>query len=363
VNTVDRSHDRHIDNEELNALAPSAEPGQQPQRLSAEDIRSAERHLESCADCSLKLANYREVVERDPRVVVSEATMRGQDCPRDEDVDWQEVAAGLWPEGKAKQLIMHAALCDHCGPLLRAAASRNTDATMSAAPSRPVAKARSDLSFWQHLLQWKVLLPAAALTVVLAVVATRPPSSHTPLQGQEFAAFAVAAHRQHAQGGLALQVRTPSQQKINEWFQRESQLPVALPAPSAAPGEQRPFILEGARLVQIAGKPAAFIAYEVLTPKLQTLPASLIVTSDSAATASGGIEANFKKLSFHYATIEGYKVVTWSLHGLTYALVSQESNSTQRSCMVCHSALKDRDLSQTPTPLFSGTSLGEPVLQ
>jgi hypothetical protein len=40
------------------------------------------------------------------------------DCPYDEDVDWHEVAAGLWPELKAKQLIMHAALCDHCGPLL-----------------------------------------------------------------------------------------------------------------------------------------------------------------------------------------------------------------------------------------------------
>ncbi len=41
--------------------------------------------------------------------------------PKDEDVDWHEVAAGLWPEWKAKKLILHAALCDHCGPLLRAA--------------------------------------------------------------------------------------------------------------------------------------------------------------------------------------------------------------------------------------------------
>jgi hypothetical protein len=103
--------------------------------------------------------------------------------------------------------------------------------------------------------------------------------------------------------------------------------------------------------MQIAGKPAAFIAYEVLTPTLKTLPASLIVAPDSTAIASGGVQANFKKVSFHYATIQGYKVVTWSLHGLTYALVSQESNSTQRSCMVCHSAMRDRDLSEVPTPL------------
>ena len=76
-----------------------------------------------------------------------------------------------------------------------------------------------------------------------------------------------------------------------------------------------------------------------------------MVTPDSVAVASGGVEVDYKKVSFHYGTVEGYKVVTWSVHGLTYALVSQEGNSTQRSCMVCHSAMRDRDLSQTPTPL------------
>ena len=57
-------------------------------------------------------------------------------------------------------------------------------------------------------------------------------------------------------------------------------------------------------------------------------PASLIVTRDSVAVASGGVQVDFKKVSFHYATVQGYPrtVVTWSMHGLTYALVSQETN-------------------------------------
>jgi len=55
--------------------------------------------------------------------------------------------------------------------------------------------------------------------------------------------------------------------------------------------------------------------------------------------------------------VEGYKVVTWSLHGRTYALVSEEGNSTQRSCMICHSPMRDRDLSQTPTPLRTEPAL------
>jgi hypothetical protein len=84
---------------------------------------------------------------------------------------------------------------------------------------------------------------------------------------------------------------------------------------------------------------------------LRTDEVSLIVVPDSTAIASAGVEANFNKVTFHYANVDRYRVVTWSQHGLTYALVSQEGNSTQRSCMVCHSAMKDRDLSQTPTPL------------
>ncbi len=110
--------------------------------------------------------------------------------------------------------------------------------------------------------------------------------------------------------------------------------------------------------MHVGRKTAAYIAYQ-----MQTGPVSLIVTNDSVAVASEGVQVDFEKVSFHYATVEGYKVVTWSVHGLTYALVSQEGNSTQRSCMVCHSAMRDRDLSQTPTPLrVEGTAV-QPVWQ
>jgi hypothetical protein len=141
-------------------------------------------------------------------------------------------------------------------------------------------------------------------------------------------------------------------------FKAKLQFPLALPASPAVPGEERPFRLEGARLVPVGERTAAYIAYQ-----MQASPVSLIVTLDSVAIATGGVEADFKKVSFHYRTVEGYKVVTWSLHGLTYALVSQEGNSTQRSCMVCHSAMRDRDLSETPTPLRAERNALEPLWQ
>jgi anti-sigma factor RsiW len=368
-----RPFDKHIDSHELDALAPSpSETGQEFHGLSPDAVREAERHLQTCGDCSRKVSKYRQLVNQLSTVAVSEAAPPEVDCPDDSDVKWHEVAAGLWPEPLATQLIMHAALCDHCGPLLRAATSVDDDPTPQEekllaelkAPSRPVLKAKPvppdpwALPVWRRFLQWQILAPALALILIVGVLTTRPPSSPAPLSGSTFADFAVRTHRQHAQGNFALDVRSDSQQVLNEWFKAKSQFPLDLPASPAVPGEERPYRLEGARLIQVGGKPAAFIAYQ-----MQTGLVSLMVAPDSVAVASGGVAADYKKVSFHYRTVEGYKVVTWSLHRQTYALVSQEGNSTQRSCMVCHSAMRDRDLSHTPTPLGADRNAVKPVLQ
>ena len=367
-----RPFDKHIDNQELNALVPSwLETGHKLQGLSPDLIREAELHLGSCVDCSRKVSKYRQLVNRFSNRVASEAAPPGTDCPNHSDVDWHEVAAGLWPELKSTQLIMHAALCDHCGPLLRAATSLDDNPTPGEekllaelkAPSRPhliTPPVPPPPSPWRFM-RW--LVPAAALVVIVGVLSTIPSSSPALLSGPQFAEFAVRTHRQHAQGSLALDISSDSQQTLNEWLKAKSQFPLALPASPATPGEQRPYRLEGARMVQVGGKTAAFIAYKMQTAQMPTAAASLIVAPDLVAVASGGVEVDYKKVSFHYSMVDGYKVVTWSLHGLTYALVSQEGNNTQRSCMVCHSAMRDRDLSNTPTPLRAQGNAVEPVLQ
>ena len=366
--TMGRPFDRHIDVQELDALVPLfLKAGGELSRLSSDALHEAERHLEVCEACTRKVSEYRSVMERLSNGVVSEAAHRRPDCPQDQDVDWHEVAAGLRPESKANQLILHAALCNHCGPLLRAATSVDDEATPEEekllaelkAPCRPAVKVGresipsepSPPSVSQWFLHWKVFAPALALMIMVAVLGTRSPSNPRRLAGSQFAEFAVRAHRQHALGHLALDVRTDSQQALNEWFKTKAQFSLVLPESPAMPEEQPPNRLEGARLVQVGGKTAAFIAYQMSTSQMPNAAVSLVVAPDSVAVASGGVVADFKKVSFHYATLEGYKVVTWSVHGQTYALVSQEGNSTQRSCMVCHSAMHDRDLTHTPTPL------------
>jgi anti-sigma factor RsiW len=361
-----RPLDKHIDEQELDALLPSSvDEGQGGDVRGPAGMREVDGHLASCPECRTKVAQYLQVVGR-MNVGASVTRAPQPDCPPD--IDWHEVAAGLWPELRMQQLITHAARCAYCGPLLRAASAE--DATPQEeeflaqlkAPSRPVAfatrepaSAHQPWSSWRKLLDWKVLVPAGALLVLVAVLSVANPSS-SPLSGTELAQFAASAHKQRVQGSVALEAQIDSQPKLNEWLHEKSQFSLALPASSEAPGEALPFRIEGARLLQIRNKTAAYIGYQ-----MEADPVSLIVTPVSVAVASGGVEVDFKKVSFHYQTIEGYKVVTWSVHGLTYALVSGEGNATQRSCMVCHSAMRDRDLSQTPSPLADQKKIGEPA--
>jgi hypothetical protein len=355
-----RPWDKHLDNRELDALVPwSDENSRDMGGISPTDVQEAQGHVDSCAKCGGKVRTYRQLVNRLSTARAPEAAPPGTNCPNLSGADWCEVAAGMWPESRATQLIAHSALCAHCGPLLRDALSANGQRDEAirekTRDSRPALPSRWGLTRW--------LVPVMALVVMVGVFNATPWSSRTSLSGRRFAQFAVDTHRKHAQGKLALDLRSGSQIELNQWLKVKSPFSVALPAAPAEAQEERPYYLQGAQLVRVGGKAAAFIAYQVKMPTLQTAAASLIVTPDSVAVASGGMEVDFKKVSFHYATVEGYKVVTWSVHGLTYALVSEEGNGTQRSCMVCHSAIKDRDLSQTPAPLRSEGSMPQAVWQ
>ena len=366
-----RPFDKHIDNEELEALAPSpSEIGPDLRALSLDAVQGAARHVAFCPDCSEKLSKYRQLVNQSLRGKDSPAATQEPHCPTGKHVDWHEVAAGLWPELKARQLIMHAALCDECGPLLRRATFANDGAAQQKNQSCLAARPRlatnasrtspqtdgAPLTFWRQIMSAKVLVTALAVIVIAGAFAIRREASSTGLAGPKFAEFAVSIHRQHAQGNLALDVRADSERMLNEWFKSKSQFSLALPVSSAGLAVASPYRIEGARSLQAGDKTAMYIAYEMATG-----PVSLIVTPNSVAVASGGVTANFKKVSFHYGMVEGFKVVTWSVHGLTYVLVSQEGTNTQQSCMVCHSAMRDRDLTNTPSPLHIARNVAEPA--
>src|SRR5262245_26599978 len=57
--------------------------------------------------------------EKLDRLKVVRAAQPGPDCP--DETQWRELAAGLLPEAKAKELVEHSTGCDACGLLLRQA--------------------------------------------------------------------------------------------------------------------------------------------------------------------------------------------------------------------------------------------------
>ena len=350
-----RPSGRHIDSEELDILVPwSTGTDAAGTPTSVEPLREVHRHLAKCSDCRKKLMRYRQLVSHLSNATTSRPAAANSGCPNG--VDWNEVVGGLWPEMKAEQVIRHAALCDHCGPLLRAA-TRDHRAREKRAmePAPGPGLAVSPERRW-HPMGW--LIPLSLALVILAVLIGVPLSSPTAMSGASYAEFAVHTHEQLVRENFVLDVHSDSQQAVNDWLKQNAQFTVALPVSPGAPDEKRPYRLEGASLVQVAGKRAAFIAYQ-----MDSGPASLMVAPSAVAVASGGVEAHFKKVTFHYRMVNGFKVVTWSQHGLTYALVSAEGKSTQKSCMVCHSAMRDRDLSNTPTPLNAERSTVRSYLQ
>ena len=201
-----------------------------------------------------------------------------------------------------------------------------------------------------------------AAAVIAGAWATRSLTSPRRLSGPEIARFAVTTHRRHAEGVLPLEVQTDSEQTLNQWFSANSSFAVALPASTSIANEGLPYHLQGARFVPLGGKNVAYVAYQMPGTQTPLASVSLVIAPDTVGLADGGVEARFTKVQFHYSRLEGYKVVTWSVHGLTYALVSQEDDTTQRSCMVCHSVMGDRDLGHSSTPLRGRESV-RPVWQ
>ena len=87
--------------------------------------------------------------------------------------------------------------------------------------------------------RWRA--PVAVALAIVALLSTRPTVLWTPISGAQFAERAVRTQRQHVQGELALEIRSESQQAVNDWLAKASPFSFVLPASSPAPEEDRPY--------------------------------------------------------------------------------------------------------------------------
>jgi anti-sigma factor RsiW len=161
--------------------------------------------------------------------------------------------------------------------------------------------------------------------------------THLP-QPSDFALMAVATHQRHLRGQLPLEIATAQPAQVSDWFKGKVAFSVELPNYQEQSGQEKLYDLEGARLVGYQNDYAAYVAY-----RMQQRPISLLVTSEQTARPAGGEEIVSKGITFHYDSISGFKVITWSDRGLTYALVSDLEERGQQSCIVCHQGTRDQD--------------------
>jgi anti-sigma factor RsiW len=184
------------------------------------------------------------------------------------------------------------------------------------------------------LANWRVLAPAAvAIALCLAIV----PSIEHQVQAASYVETAVTSHRNYVNGDLQQELKSNSPGQVTAWFAGKVPFDFRLPGAESEPGNSPAYWLTGATLVNYKGSPAALVMYETLNDKI-----SLLVESSNAAVVAGGDEIRFGKLIFHYHNESGFRVITWSNHGLSYALVSSVSGPAQASCFVCHQSMKDK---------------------
>lgn len=137
--------------------------------------------------------------------------------------DWLEVAAGLLPEAKTRELMKHAAQCGHCGPLLKNAAGALADEAtpseeallaslqsarpewrknMAATLRDSVRDRQPKSSWWSAVFTWPAPVYVFAGTVAVALVAWIGVLALHPPSAEQLLAQAYSEHR-------TLEVRIP----------------------------------------------------------------------------------------------------------------------------------------------------------
>jgi anti-sigma factor RsiW len=190
--------------------------------------------------------------------------------------------------------------------------------------------------------RWRVLAPAVlGVTLCLLLISNLVREA----RASEYVDAAVSTHLNYLTGHLPLEIRSDSPQAVTGWLAGKVPFPFQLPDSQRQSGSRPAYRLQGATLVSYRGSQAGLVTYDA--PQQDTI--SLLVASTNYAVVAGGVEVRSGDLVFHHRIDSGFQVITWSNHGLAYALVSRAAGSARGSCLVCHQNMKDRDTFRPPS--------------
>jgi anti-sigma factor (TIGR02949 family) len=194
---------------------------------------------------------------------------------------------------------------------------------------------------WQGLalalaLRWRVLVPASAV-ITLCLIAV--PNLVQNARAASYVQTALATHNRYMNGALSPAIRSRSPEEITAWFVGKLPFRLRLPDSESTSDSGPTYHLAGASVVNYRGSRAGLVIYDAPNESV-----TLLVASSKSAVVAGGDEVHYGVLTFHYRSEGKFKVITWSNHGLSYALVSSITGSAAASCAVCHHNLAERDL-------------------
>jgi mycothiol system anti-sigma-R factor len=269
--------------------------------LSGQDLEEFRAHLEECEACRTEL----EAEER-----LSALLRRSRPL--------------YSAPGALRARVMQAAESFSSTTAHRPVHVRKRFATVLA---RPLQAARHAAHHWGALAA-TILLIATSLLLV--------PGFLRQASANSYIETAVAAHRSFLNGSLPLEVQSDSPSVVTAWFAGKVPFALRLPRSTEEAEHQQVYRLTGGRLVNYKDGYAALIAYQMQQQKI-----SLLVSSSRSAVVAGGEEVPSGGIIFHYRKQANFNVITWSNHGLTYALVSSLAGAGRQSCLVCHQSMSD----------------------
>jgi anti-sigma factor RsiW len=198
---------------------------------------------------------------------------------------------------------------------------------------------RSLRNMWLLTPRWGILA-AIVLTAMAGLLLM--PSVVQHVSAASYVETAASVHRAYLTGELPLEIRSDSSAEVAAWLSGRLQFAFQLPNSQSYPDNTPAYRLIGARLLDLGRYHAALVSYEGISS--QTI--SLVVAPSKAVPIVGGEEIRFGDLIFHLYSRGALRIITWSNHGLSYALVSNLSVSPQGSCLVCHQSAFGSDAAE-----------------
>jgi hypothetical protein len=156
--------DLHLNSDQIDELLRSATGNKPGNTANRAHLAGAQRHLRDCGDCQTRMRAHEQANEQLAFLKLDTPGVKGPMCPPD--YVWLDIAAGIVDQDAENDLI-HAAQCDHCGPLLRQAKEDFAD-ELTSEEETILAGLPSSNTAWQGRLAVRLQDTKAPLPVLSA---------------------------------------------------------------------------------------------------------------------------------------------------------------------------------------------------